>query len=72
MKKPAIQGTYPQSSADISAVKANVEIITAKRPGVPKLDIAGLESMVISNPPTQAQVDKLRLELAKLARRLDE
>jgi hypothetical protein len=72
MKKPSIAGSFPVTAKDTAAIKETVEIITARRAGVPKLDITGLEQLQVSNPPTQAQVEFLRVQLARLARRLDE
>jgi hypothetical protein len=72
MKKPAITGHFPIPPRDASAIKETLEIVTGKRPNMPKLDIAGLEALTVSNPPTQAQVEFLRGQLAILARRLDE
>jgi hypothetical protein len=47
MKKPSIAGSYPVTPKDAAATKEMLEIVTARRAGVPKLDIAGLESLTI-------------------------
>ena len=69
MKKPSIPDSHPPTAEHMRALKQNVEIITGRRGG--KSDLAGLQSMAISDPPTQAQVDKLRLELITLVQRLE-
>jgi len=69
MKKPAIPDSHPPTPEHMRVIKQNIEIVTGRRGG--KADLAGLRAMTISNPPTQAQVDKLRLELITLIERLE-
>lgn len=69
MKKPAIPDSHPPTREHMGAVKQNIEIITGRRGA--RTDIVGLQNMTISDPPTQAQVDKLRRELIALAERLE-
>lgn len=67
MKKPALSGT---GDILLGKVKEWLEIIGGRRGE--KLDIEGLESLLISNPPTQAQMEFLRAQLTILAKRLQE
>jgi hypothetical protein len=69
MKKPTIPDSHPPTAEHMRTLKQNVEIVTGRRGA--RCDLAGLQSMAISNPPTQAQVDKLRLELVTLISRLE-
>jgi hypothetical protein len=70
MKKPALRGTAPLDAADAKAIKENFEIICGRRGE--QNDLAGLESLLISNPPTQAQMEFLRKQLTILVKRLQE
>ena len=69
MKKPAIPDSHPPTREHMSVIKQNIEAITGRRGG--RTDLEGLQDMTISNPPTQAQVDKLRLELIALIARIE-
>jgi hypothetical protein len=53
MKKPSIAGSFPVTPKDAAAIKETIEIVTARRAGVPKLDIAGLEGLKIGNDGSQ-------------------
>lgn len=69
MKKPTIPDSHPPTREHMGAIRQNIETITGRRGG--RTDLAGLVGMEVSDPPTQAQVDKLRLELVALIRRLE-
>lgn len=69
MKKPVIPESHPPTREHMGALKQNIETITGRRGG--RTDLDGLRAMTISNPPTQAQVDKLRLELIALIVRIE-
>lgn len=69
MKKPTIPDSHPPTAEHMRALKQNIEIITGRRGG--RIDLVGLRTMTISDPPTQGQVDKLRIELLALAERLE-
>lgn len=54
---------------DLPSIKENIEQMRGIRGS--KCDLAGLKSIQISNPPTQAQVEFLRAQLANLVERLE-
>jgi hypothetical protein len=69
MKKPVIPESHPPTREHMSAIKQNVEAITGRRGA--RSDLVGLQDMEISDPPTQAQVDKLRTVLIALIARIE-
>lgn len=69
MKKPGIPDSHPPTRGHMDAIKQNIEIITGRRGQ--RSDVSALRSMVVSDPPTQAEVDVLRLALIALIDRLE-
>jgi hypothetical protein len=58
MKKPNIPDTGGKPTPGFNrAVKDNIEIITGRRGN--KIDLPDLQTLTVSNPPTQAEVAAL-------------
>lgn len=58
MKKPNIPATNGQATPEyVRAVKDVIEIVTGRRGN--KLDLPDLQTLTVSNPPTQAEVQAM-------------
>lgn len=68
MKKPALRSTFDR--AEIQRHTENIDAITGR--SGERCDLAGLENMSISNPPTQDEIEFIRRQLVTLIRRLEE
>lgn len=74
--KPTAIGDVPSGLSSglhrlISALKERMEMLSGERRGSPVIDLAGLRSITISNPPTQAEVEFLRAQLVRLIERME-
>ena len=69
MKKPSIPDSHPPTREHMSHIKQSIEIVIGRRGGRCSLD--QLRTMEISDPPTQAQVDFIRLQLINLIGRIE-
>lgn len=70
MKKPTVPETMGAATASyVEAVRANVEVITGRRG---ERALGSLDTLRISDPPTQDEVEMLRAALVTLIRRLEE